>query len=401
MTPMFDSDAELAATLRALRPTPAPAFAAELDERVAACFPAASGSLRGQFSAFAEWLRATPPRRIVAPAGALALFAIVISSAVIATSGNNEDGGDGDHFGQPSKSDSAQEPAGGGGHPKVESGGTGSVQYDDSLRVTPSASAAAPETSGSSGTSYHDVPHSAPPQTGTGPYASGREQRAIERSASIVLGTEPERLRDAAAGVFEAVHAADGIVLSSSVNGGPDGGAASFELLIPSAKLGDALAAISSIAEVRSRQEATDDITAPTVGVGERLEDANATVRGLLDQLAAADTDAERAAAEAELREARARAAALRARLSSLERRANFSRVSVRIETGGDAGAGSGGAWGIGDGIDGAGRVLAVAGGVTVIGLAALAPFALLALLAWLAHRAWTRRARRTALSRP
>jgi hypothetical protein len=57
-----------------------------------------------------------------------------------------------------------------------------------------------------------------------------------------------------------------------------------------------------------------------------------------------------------------------------------------------------GGAWGIGNGFDDAGRILAIAAGVAVIGLAALAPFAILALLAWLARGAYVRRARAQAL---
>ena len=86
---------------------------------------------------------------------------------------------------------------------------------------------------------------------------------------------------------------------------------------------------------MRSRQESTLDITAPTVTVGERLQDARAEVEGLLEQLADADTDEERAAVEA--------AAALPARprrrrcgrsSATLERRANLSRVSLEVVTG-------------------------------------------------------------------
>ena len=76
------------------------------------------------------------------------------------------------------------------------------------------------------------------------------------------------------------------------------------------------------------------DITAPTVAVEERLQDSRAQVDGLLAQLASAETDAERAALEAELRSKRRHSASLRARLTKLRRRANFSPVSLRIETG-------------------------------------------------------------------
>jgi hypothetical protein len=234
----------------------------------------------------------------------------------------------------------------------------------------------------------------------SGPFASHARNRDIERAAQIALGADPADVRSDAAKVFDAVHAADGIVLSSSIRDGAAGEAgARFDLLIPSGKLGDTLAAFSSIDEVLSRHESTQDITAPTIGVGERLRDSRARIEGLLAQLATTTTDAERAAVEAELRSERARAAALRSRLSDLSRRANLSRVSLRIETGESSGGGStGGSWGVGDGLHEAGRILAIAAGVTVVGLAAIAPIALLILLAWLAHRTWVRTRRERAL---
>jgi len=207
-------------------------------------------------------------------------------------------------------------------------------------------------------------------------------------------------VRSDAAKVFDAVHAAEGIVLRSSItDGGPGEAGAEFRLLIPSAKLSDALAAFSAIDEVRLRHESTQDITAPTVGTGERLQDSSARIDGLLAQLAQATTEDERAAVEAELRSERRVAAALRSRLDDLRRRATLSQVSLRIETGERPDGGGGGAWGFGDGIDDAGRILAIAAGVTIIALAILAPFALLAVLAWTARRAWLRRARTQALT--
>jgi hypothetical protein len=236
----------------------------------------------------------------------------------------------------------------------------------------------------------------------TGPYASQADQRDVERSAQMVIGTEPDDVRRAAGKVFEAVHAYDGIVLESSIEDGGEGKAgASFELLIPSAKVGDALASFSSIAEVRSRQEETADITAKTIEVDERLRDSRARIEGLLNQLADADTDAERVVAEAELREERYRAAALRANLADLRRRANLSQVSLKIESGEEGAAPSdeGGSWGIGEALGDAGHILEVAAAVALIALAILAPFALLALLVWLTRRSGLRHARERALS--
>jgi hypothetical protein len=367
----FENETELAAALREMRPAPRPEFAADLDARAAAGFPRDS-RWGAAVARFRERLASTPPRRLLAPVGAFAVAAIVIATAVVAT---------------------------------TDSGGPTSPDYPtttvlDSARLgaEPVEKAAAPTTSatGESSASATDAPISKP----SGPYAAQTGRRDIERSAEIVLGADPAEVRGDAAKVFDAVHAADGIVLSSSIRDGDAGEAgADFELLIPSGKVGDAMASFSAIADVRSRHEATQDITAPTIGVGERLQDSRAKVESLLGQLSHADTDEERAAVEAQLRSERHRTAALRSRLSSLNRRANLSRVSVRIETGTSSSSHDGcGGWGVGNGLDDAGRILAIAAGVTLIGLAILAPFALIALLAWLTRRAWVRRARRDAL---
>jgi hypothetical protein len=230
---------------------------------------------------------------------------------------------------------------------------------------------------------------------------SGRlDNRAVERSATLVLGAAPADVADDSSQVFEVVQAHDGIVMRSSTHEGEPGQAgATFELLIPSAKLSDALAELSAIDEVRSRQEATADITAPTVNVTELLRDSKARIDSLLAQLEGAETESEREAVEAELSQERRHRAALRAQLQHLQQRADLSRVLVRIETGAEDESGSGGGtWGIDDALGDAGQILAVAAAVAVVGLAILGPIALIALLAWLTHRAWVRRERRRVL---
>ncbi|HEX2707497.1 MAG TPA: DUF4349 domain-containing protein [Solirubrobacterales bacterium] len=214
------------------------------------------------------------------------------------------------------------------------------------------------------------------------------------RGRQAELGAEPVDVSTAAVDQSaeeseRRLAAYDGIVLKSSTSNGSQGEAgAEFDLLIPSAKLGDALAAFSGIAEVRSRHEATNDITAPTVGLGERLQDANAKIDGLLNELAGSDTEAERTTVEAELRAERSRAAVLRSRLTTLQRRASFSRVSLRIEAGTGSTSSSKGGWGIDDALSDAVRILAIAAGVAIVGLAILAPLALIGFLIWRANRA-------------
>jgi hypothetical protein len=389
-------DEDLAAALGALRPTPRAAFAAELDSRAAAGFPRRDHGGASPVRRALARFRATPPRRLLLPAGGFAVAAVAVATALIATTQN---GGDRQLISEPdvTRSSTPQPPPA--IRPEVRES---AVEAAPAHGGAPDsrASAGASE-SGAAGFSQEEPAiseQSASSEQEAGPYASHAHRRYVERGARIVLGDDPSQVRDDAAQVFDAVHAANGIVLDSTIRDGSAGHAgARFELLIPAAKLSDAMASFSSIAGVVSRNESTDDITAPTVGVTERLQDSDARVRSLLNQLAAADSDAKREAAEAELEAERNRQAALRARLSGLHRRANLSHVSLRIET--DASAvDEGGAWGIGNGFDDAGRILAIAAGVAVIGLAALAPFAILALLAWLARGAYVRRARAQAL---
>lgn len=403
MKPRRD-DHDLIAELRALRPKPRPDFAAALDRRAEAGFPRREDGSASLFKRLAERLRTTPPRRLLAPVGGFALTAIVVATAIVATSDNGTSPPLSFRAKVPDESASPVKPAGAdtgaGGRPKHVNGATG-TEDSGGVQFSEAASAERNQSrpSESAPTGIRSQPSNA---GGTGPFASHARRRDIERSAQIVLGADPANVRSDAAKVFDAVHAANAIVLSSSISDGAAGEAgAHFDLLIPSGKVGDALAAFSAIDEVRSRHESTQDITAPTIGVGERLRDSRAKIQGLLAQLATTTSDAERTAVEAELRSERAHAAVLRTRLSDLSRRANLTRVSLRIETGESSGSSStDGAWGIGDGFHDAGRILAIAAGVTVVGLAIVIPLVLLFLLAWLAHRAWARSRREQALSR-
>lgn len=381
-------DFDLAAELRALRRSPSATFADELDTRVAAGFARDERSRRGPVSAVASALRGrgTSLRRLALSAGATALAALVIATAVVAidqedpsSSGESallslnaekNPGGEGTQFAAPATLSGGQPPAG---------------KTAESFRGAAAGSSAEYELGG-----------------GPPPLAAGA--RKVDHDAELVLRSEPGDIGENANEVFAVVHANKGIVLNSSIHdwtatvgNRPAEARAGFELLVPAARLGDTLASLSRIAEVRSRHESTLDITAPTVGIAERLSDAEARIDGLLAQLANAESDEERAAVEAELRRQRQEAAALHAQLDRLHQRARFAHVSLRIESGGANNSGSG-IWGVDDALDDAGRILAIAAGVALIGIAVLAPLALIALIAWWANRAWTRRRRERAL---
>ena len=352
----FSEHDELAVALAELRPTPEAEFAAELDAWVTAGCPSRSRARR--LLPLSGRLCIPSPRRLAYGCSTVAVMAIAVATALISTTDS----------GNPARM-------------AIDRSSGGSLLNAFSGPVSGSSS--------SEGESAVEAQAAFP--------SSGR---AIERSAQVVLLADPEDVADDSAQVFAAVHAAHGIVLRSNTTRGPAGRAgATFALLIPSARLRDALAAISAIDEVGSRHDATADITAPTVAVGERLADSRAKIDSLLAQLAAAETEAERETLEVQLRSERRQAAQLQAQLDRLHKRTHYSHVSVRIETG-DSSTSPGGTWSIDDAFYDAGHILAVAAGVTLVGLAVLAPIALLILLVWLAHRTWLRIRRERALSR-
>jgi Domain of unknown function (DUF4349) len=434
----FDDDT-LLAELREIRPEPRQEFAAELDEWAAAGFPRRdSRASAGPFAKLADHLRdlrAKSARQWMVPAVGLAITVLAVAGVVVAVSSNGGAGNDlmtsatseesassgavesesaeagGEEGGE--AVEEAPESAGGGVRPfnkaapaieHSKSGKNGAAKATEAEGTMHSGAVA--------GGTEEELEEEAPPEaeSSTGLQATGtngkvkiRGHRDIERSASIVLGTKPGEVAGTAAKVYSAVHAANGVVLNSSVESGKAGPTgASFSLLIPSRKLDDALAEFSKIAEVRSRHDATNDITAPTVGVTEELRDSNASIEGLLKELGNVETEAERESVEARLREERRRHASIRASLEHLHKRASMSEVSLRIVTNHGAGAvppskdDSG--WSVGDALHDAGHILTVAAGVLLIALAILAPIALIALLLWSLNRFRVRRLRERTL---
>jgi hypothetical protein len=375
---------DLATALAEVRTAPRETFTRELDERAAAGFPRRSRLDRPPLAGFAAWARTLSPRRLLL-AGTVALVVIAVTTVAM-TSGNSS----------PSDSQSSS-----GTLSLLAPAETGDSSDSE---VAPPAVSPSPAES-SAGESASAVPRLDNPtyeRAGAEPFrpeSLSPRHRDIERSADIGLLADPADVADDSAAVFAAVHDAHGIVLHSTTTSGKRAGA-DFDLLIPSARLGDALAAFSAIDEVGARHEATDDITAPTVTAGEELRYSRARIDGLLAQLSSAESETEMATIEAELARERHRAARLRAQVEKLEQRAEFSRVSVRIKTSGSS-SDSGGSWGIGDAFGDAGHILGIVAGVTLIGLAVLAPLALIALLAWFAHRAWVSTQRKRALRNP
>ena len=372
------TDEQIGAELHALRETPSERFAADLDSRVAEGFPSTSGEAtpsRGWGDRLARLLN---PQFAVTAAATL-LLAVIVSVAAI----SNLDNGDGksgpDRFlsedGQPDKPSTES----------LESGRTGDATAEQ-----------APSTSGSGasngGGAIEPAPVPSVPPVPQEQLKPGQE-RVQERTASMTLSTEPDQVDEVADGVVEVTERYDGIVLASNVGTSDDGGRANFDLRIPTQDLQAALADLSDLADVSSRDEGTLDITAPFVTAEERFDDAKAEVDALLDQLAEASSATEIASLREQLRVARGELAAARAELGALKQRAEFSRLSLTV-----LGSGDGDGWSIGDAADDAIDVLEALGGAALVTLAVVIPLGGLAFLVWLATTRLRRRRRESVL---
>ena len=86
-------DFDLAAELRMLRPEPRAEFTAELDSRAASGFGKTGHARSSALARLAQAVRRVPPRRLAGLAGAAALLAITVSTALISISDPGRDSG--------------------------------------------------------------------------------------------------------------------------------------------------------------------------------------------------------------------------------------------------------------------------------------------------------------------
>lgn len=345
----------LVADVREVAPQATPAFLAELDARVREGFPP-----RDDAPAAAP-RPSRRRRRLLFGGGAVAVSA-VIAVAVVVNLGEDQA-----TFTSETVVDEAAAPA-------------ASVP-------APSAAdrAAAPEAAagGASEGSAAVAPAPAP----TEDPALGRERRSVERSATLDLTVPADEVQTTADAVVRATDRVGGIVQTSSINVGEGSpGEARFELRVPSAKLDEALAAYSKLGSVANRTQDAQDITGAVVSAQDLLSDARAERRGLLRALGQADTRREVESLRARLRIVRADIARREAALRSVRTRADLATVAVTVRGDGDGGGTASdeedGGWSVGDAARDAGRLLEVAAGALIVGLAAVLPLLALALVA-------------------
>ena len=364
---------ELERELRAERPEIDSDFARKLDDWAAAGF--SRGGEPGPAPKRQWKLPTIKPQRWLAPAGGVAvLIALVVGVTSLDPSTGTDDSADGGgealSVGEQSTPPTQASPDGGGASERqlLQKDVAGVVE-DARLRPVPS-----------------------------GRTAHGK----IAQDVSLALASSPEDFRNTADGVLDVVDEHGGFVLRSSVSGGdPDvegaqPGRANFETRIPAGELQAAIASLSDLGHVVSRTDGAKDITNRFNDAKQRIDTYTRARDRLLERLENATTETEQEAIRRQLRIVEAQLADAQDDLDNAQQRVQLVPVSLTVAADSSV-TGDDGEWGIGDAFDDAGKVLTVAGGVLVIGAAALLPIAILAFLAWLvADRARQRARERT-----
>lgn len=243
----------------------------------------------------------------------------------------------------------------------------------------------------------------APAATSGGVLQPAQNGRKIVQSAQLALSTAPSRIDAVAQEAFDVIGRENGIVRRSNVTatGGPDG-YAEFQLSVPSSELPATMAALSRLhyARVASRTDTTQDVNDEYQGDVRRLADARALRTSLLQQLANASTQQEIDSLKAQLHDAEASISSDEATLRALNRQIGYSQIMLSINAGvvPVPVASSSGGFTIAKAAHDAGRVLTVAAGVALIGLAALVPAGLVGAFVWWIITAIRRRRREQAL---
>jgi hypothetical protein len=356
---------ELVLTLRDDAPTPDPGYALRMDARVAAGFP--SSRRRTGIPAFAR----RRPQLAALGAAASVLIALVVAGS-LGNSGSRT-------------SNSGSVATSGNGASQTAESAPGTAAAPPQKAIAPSGSGATPDDAAKA--------PPVPPPSGGG--FVGGQNRKVERSAALTLEAPADKLSDVGDEVIAVTDRYRGFVLRSSVTtAGDQGSGGSFDLRIPVRNLQPALRDLSALADVKSRTENADDVTASFVSARTRLQELTAERRGLLRRLENAKTDRAASAIHARLRIVNAQIDAQTQVMNDLRRRTSYAAVSVTLQA---KQGSSGGGTGLGSGARDLRDSLVDAANLSLRVLGVAIPIALLAALLW-ASNGWLTRRRRESI---
>jgi len=382
----------LVSDLRDERPEPEPRFEAELDAWAAAGFPRSdrpgarasgdgSGAKTGFFSRFSPY---GPRGWSPIAATAATLVVIVVSVAQLGDFGADND--------QPTMATQSE-----------DSPGDAAVPEQEAATEETADGSAVPFSESDEGTRALESQGDLSERNaafGRPGLSRGQERRRVDREAELTLATPADEVPDVTNDAIDVVEDANGVVLNSRVTGTEEEARATLELQVPTETLDDTLAALSELADVKSRSEDAVDITRSFVAARDDLRGLRAERVSLVGRIRAATTDAEVDALQAQLAAVNNQIVNAQNELAEVETRAQFSDVSLVITSDGAqvGGEEDEGGWSFGDALGDAGRVLEVGAGVALISAAVLFPLAIIAAIAYITVAAMNRRARERAL---
>lgn len=372
-SPDADNDlVEFAAAVQGGRPEPSAELISRLNGSVAEGFAAGGKTTDRQRTGLRM-----PSMRVLIPAGALAATAAVVAIAVSTSEAPRGPGDGGVQI--------AQEPqpqAGADSSSKRESGDSGITAGE------PTTSLVAPT----------NVPGS---EEDMDPNASAT--RRVERSASITLGTSDRDVQATTDEVVKVAGRVGGYVASSSLSVQGEDGTATIRLRVPTNRLDEAMSALGRLGEVRSIDQAEQDITGTFSAAAAEVKDAKAERIGLLSAMRRSDDEQQIARLRVRLRENAARITGAERTLAGIRARAARATIDVRVTSAKD-GAGTiepqEQGFGVGPAIDTALKVLSTSAGVLIVVLAAAIPLLLLTLVGLTMVKVARRRSRESALDR-
>ncbi|WP_320668828.1 DUF4349 domain-containing protein [Patulibacter defluvii] len=380
-----DADRELAALVAdvaAAKPALDPAARGRLDERVERALHPAPSSSEGGAGSSAVRRR---PSRMASWRPALAVMAataLVVPVAVVALGGG--DGGSSDTTAlstQAMDRGAATVPAPAPGKSlDGEGGAAGSSSAgetgDDAGRGGAATTEASPTIERQS------APTTVAPDSGATSGELARD-RVVVRDVDQVVRVGRDQVGRATNRVTSIVEGAGGYLADSQVRERGSDAGASFQVVVPTARLDATVAQLSRIGRLVRLDRSTQDVTSQAVSLADQLADVRADRQSVRRQLAAATSPQRRAALRRELNLLSSRIARLEGRQRVLRRQTDTSRIRLALVTSGDDAialpAAEDGRWGIGDALDDAGRVVEVAGGVLLIAGVILVPLGLVA----------------------
>lgn len=370
---------ELVLAVRDDAPTPNPEFELRMNARVAAGFPSSRRRVRMPAFAFKR------PQLTALGAAASILIALVVAVSI-----GNRDG----TTSAPMISDTAVqdglEGAGGGAESAPAAPAQRALQEES---ASDAAGAQEPAMAAPQGSLIGPSP--VPPPPGGG-FVGGRD-RHVEQSAALVLAAPNDEISDVGDRVIAVTDRYRGIVMRSSVTtSDPENQATTgyFDLRIPVRNLRSALRDLSALADVESRTENVDDVTASFRSTSTRLQELKADRRGLLRRLEDAPTEQAAAAIRSRLRLVNDEIDAQTRSLAERRRRTSYATVSVTLQPkDGDSGSG-----GISDGARDLRDSLVDAANLALRVLGVAIPLALTFGLLWWIGGRLTRRRREAVL---